>query len=193
MINAEGNTRVAQLHRLKNVSKIWRITRNDDSGTYCINRNSASKIRRINRNNDGGTYCINRNSASEIRCINRNNDSGTCYINRNSASETRCISRNNDSGGYRINGNSASEVRCINPIPRRKSQNGNLFCSYYYYYHHQLAELRKKSVRKFVGAKRNMGKFRHRMEDVKMHLKSRVAIGFNCHALIKMVMNFQAQ
>jgi hypothetical protein len=51
-----------------------------------------------------------------------------------------------------------------------------------------------KSCQKICGSKKNnMGKSRHRMEDVKMHLKSRVAIGFNCHALIKMVMNFQAQ
>jgi hypothetical protein len=31
------------------------------------------------------------------------------------------------------------------------------------------------------------------MEDVKINLQSRVAIGFNWHALVKMVMNFQAQ
>jgi hypothetical protein len=51
-----------------------------------------------------------------------------------------------------------------------------------------------KSCRKNCGGKKSiMGKSRHRMEDVKMHLKSRVTIGFNWHALVEVVMNFQAQ
>jgi hypothetical protein len=51
-----------------------------------------------------------------------------------------------------------------------------------------------KLSQKTYGGKQNiMGKSRHRKEDVKMHLKSRVAIGFNWHALVKMVINLQAQ
>ena len=51
-----------------------------------------------------------------------------------------------------------------------------------------------KSCHKTCGGKTSiMGKTRHRMEDVKMRLKSRVAIGFNWHALVNVAVNFQAQ
>jgi ABC-type tungstate transport system permease subunit len=65
---------VAQFRRLKKVSKIWFITRNDDSGTHCINLNSASEIGASTATMTAVRIASTGNSASEIRCINRNND-----------------------------------------------------------------------------------------------------------------------